>query len=81
MDELARVMHIPPTLLKRKISFWQSHGLITESSLNVFQLVEDAKGEVSQNVSDIILEDESESAMASSQDQREEELQVIILFG
>lgn len=71
-------MKVPGTLLRKKISFWQSQGILREISTDVFLLVEETnnknKGEVT---SDIICEDdESESAMASSQDQREEELQV-----
>lgn len=71
-------MKVPGTLLRKKISFWQSQGILREINTDVFLLVEEAdnkdKGEVA---TDIICEDdESESAMASSQDQREEELQV-----
>ncbi|XP_022915785.1 anaphase-promoting complex subunit 2 [Onthophagus taurus] len=77
LSDLSKIMQVPPTLLKRKIVFWQSHGLINEIDSNTFQLIEDTKGESSQTSKDIVIEDESESAMASSRDQREEELQTI----
>lgn len=69
-------MQVPSTVLRRKISFWQSHGLITESQPNVFNLQEEQEKKNSNAQDDIVVEDfESESVMASAQDQREEELQ------
>lgn len=66
-------MHVPATLLRRKIGFWQSHGLIAETTPDLFHLVEEDKGN---GQSPELIEDfESESVMASTQDQREEELQ------
>ncbi|KAF2885750.1 hypothetical protein ILUMI_20423 [Ignelater luminosus] len=74
LDDLSRILHVPATIVRKKIGFWQSHGLLEESKPNLFYLVE---GENSRaNVSAEVVEDyESESAMASTQDQREEELQ------
>ncbi|KAI4470800.1 anaphase-promoting complex subunit 2 [Holotrichia oblita] len=75
LDELSRIMQVPPTVLRRKIGFWESQYLITQVSPDIFQLVEiSAKGNLNV-LREIIVEDESESAMASTQDQREEELQ------
>lgn len=76
LDELSKIMQVPPTVLRRKIGFWESQYLISQVSPDIFQLVEvSVKGNL--NVPhEIIVEDESESAMASTQDQREEELQV-----
>lgn len=74
-------MKVPATLLRKKIGFWQSQGLLREIDTDVFVLIEDDDDtkEKGQITTDIICEDdESESAMASSQDQREEELQVTI---
>lgn len=69
-------MQVPSTILRRKLSFWQSHGLITESEPDVFNLQEEQEKENSNVQNDIVVEDfESESVMASAQDQREEELQ------
>lgn len=67
-------------MLKRRISFWQSHGIISESQPGVFKLIEEdlPKSQLENlPVNEIIDEDEdNESAMASASDQREEELQV-----
>lgn len=69
-------MQVPPTVLRKKIQFWQSHGLLVERGNDVFYLVEEQNDSRMSN-SEIVVEDyESESAMASAQDQREEELQV-----
>ncbi|KAL3276147.1 hypothetical protein HHI36_020866 [Cryptolaemus montrouzieri] len=75
LDELSKAMQVPPTILRRKINYWQSHGLLVEIESDVFALKEEhSEDNVVQE--DIIIEDyESESAMASAQDQREEELQ------
>lgn len=79
IDELSQAMNVPATLLKKKITYWQTQGILKETSINIFVLVEESspKGRTA-NTSDIVCEDdESESAMASYQDQREEELQVL----
>lgn len=68
-------MQVPPTLLKKKISFWQSHGLLAEKN-NVFYLVEEQDNKQKNQPAEIVEDFESESVMASTQDQREEELQV-----
>lgn len=67
----------PPTVLRRKIGFWQCHGIIVETIQDVFCVQEDLENKDSNIQEDIFVEDyETESAMASAQDQREEELQV-----
>lgn len=79
LDELHQVMKVPITILRRKITYWQSMGLIAEKSTDHFVLVEaDNKASVpSHQVQEMICEDEeTESAMASAHDQREGELQV-----
>ncbi|KAI5643127.1 cullin family domain-containing protein [Phthorimaea operculella] len=81
LDELHQVMKVPITVLRRKITYWQSMGLISEKTLDHFVLIEGAdanKSQVSTNqVQEMICEDdETESAMASAHDQREGELQV-----
>lgn len=78
LDELSRIMQVPPTVLRKKIGFWQSHGLLVEKSKDTFYLVEKQEDN-HMSSSEIMIEDyESESLMASAQDQREEELQVYI---
>ena len=74
MDELSGVTHMPAHALRRKIAFWQSHGLLKEESSDSFLLMEEQPGHGGH---DLLLEDdEAESAMASSKDQKEEEMQV-----
>ena len=65
---------MPATALRRKIAYWQTQGLLKEETTDTFLLVEEHKG----RTHDLILtdDDEAESAMASAQSQREEELQV-----
>lgn len=75
------MMSVPSTLLKRKLVFWQSHGLIEEIKKDVYQLCEETKDDCNNQPEDVIVEEyEAESAMASAEDQREEELQVCALF-
>uniref|UniRef100_A0A0A9Y699 Anaphase-promoting complex subunit 2 n=1 Tax=Lygus hesperus TaxID=30085 RepID=A0A0A9Y699_LYGHE len=79
IDELSSVLHIPPTVLRRRIAYWQSQGLLKEVATDTFLLVEESSGRSAKNiaVNDMMCEDdETESIMASAQDQREEELQV-----
>lgn len=81
LDELHQVMKVPVTVLRRKITYWQSMGLITEKSTDYYVLAEGKeanKSNVATNqVQDMMCEDdETESALASTHDQREGELQV-----
>lgn len=78
IDELSHVMHVPSTVLRRKIAFWQSQGLLREVCTDSFLLVEETAARSKCPVpTEMVCEDEeSESAMASAHDQREEELQV-----
>lgn len=77
---MCKEIKVPPTLLRKRISLWQSHGLIKEPSRDVFVLVEDSNGEETEEMihtqTQDCEDDEAESAMASASDQREEELQV-----
>ncbi|XP_011633814.1 anaphase-promoting complex subunit 2 isoform X1 [Pogonomyrmex barbatus] len=75
LQDLAEVMHVPATVLRRKITFWVSQGLLKESSNDVFVLQEESTSKYRLST-DIVEEEEAESAMASASDQREEELQV-----
>uniref|UniRef100_A0A0P4W136 Anaphase-promoting complex subunit 2 n=2 Tax=Scylla olivacea TaxID=85551 RepID=A0A0P4W136_SCYOL len=87
IDELSSVTQVPKTVLRRKITFWQTQGVLQEVESDVFVLVEGegdgdeglaaAAGAASPDIAPpAIEEDEAESVMASAQDQREEELQV-----
>ncbi|XP_029034736.2 anaphase-promoting complex subunit 2 [Osmia bicornis bicornis] len=75
LEELAEVMHAPATVLRRKITFWVSQGLLKEISNDVFVLQEESSTK-NRSLTDIVEEEEIESVMASASDQREEELQV-----
>lgn len=69
------MMHAPPTVLRRKIAFWVSQGLLKETTNDVYVLQEESTY-MNRLPADIVEEEETESAMASASDQREEELQV-----
>lgn len=72
-------MKVPATVLRKRISLLQSHGIVKEQPNDVFVLLENATGEQSEEMqtqSQECEDDETESAMASASDQREEELQV-----
>ncbi|XP_076226853.1 anaphase promoting complex subunit morula isoform X2 [Nomia melanderi] len=75
LEELAEVMHVPATVLRRKITFWVSQGILRESSNDIFILQEESSTK-SRSLADVVEEEEVESVMASASDQREEELQV-----
>ncbi|XP_024081276.1 anaphase-promoting complex subunit 2 isoform X2 [Cimex lectularius] len=77
IDELSSTLLVPQTVLRRRIAFWQSQGLLRETSTDTFLLVEEPIGRSlkAPAASEMICEDdETESIMASAQDQREEEL-------
>ncbi|XP_035792754.1 anaphase-promoting complex subunit 2-like [Anopheles albimanus] len=82
LDLLAQKMNMPPIVLRKRLVFWQSNGLLREAQENLFVLVD--KSDESAKLADQLLsqqdnmceEEEVESAMESASDQREEELQV-----
>jgi anaphase-promoting complex subunit 2 len=79
IEELSQVMQISGSLLRRKISFWQSQGILREQSPDVFVLMEEgaARAGSAGRTVDVACEDEEmESALASAHEQREGELQV-----
>ena len=68
---------IPVSTLQRKIVFWQTQGLIKESGLDNYVLVEE--GPMRRMSGHGVIggeDDESESLVRTSSDQRAEELQV-----
>ena len=79
IQQLATSIKVPISTLKRKITFWQSQGIIYESSPDVFSVVED---DTAAGVKDISLmgadmeDDQEDGATASLADQREEEFEV-----
>eukprot|EP00099_Drosophila_melanogaster_P020399 NP_611862.1 morula [Drosophila melanogaster] len=78
IEDLSSITKVPASALRRRLSFWQNHGLISETTPGIFTLLE-KESEKSQ-YEDMSLaeadEEDLESAMASASDQREEELQV-----
>lgn len=70
-------MQMQSSVLRRKITFWQNHGILHEEENDVFELMEDQK---KNKDSVVMIEDEEESVTASSQDMKEEELQVGVSF-
>ena len=77
LDELSKLMQMPPTILRRKMNFWISYGLIAEIASDYYQLIEESKNVNDSTHGELVVEDELESVMASTHDQREEGLQVI----
>jgi len=67
-------MHMPTHALRRKMAYWQSNGLLKEETTDVFVLVEEVRGH--NHDTDVMEEEEVESAMATAQDKKEEELNV-----
>ncbi|XP_022094921.1 anaphase-promoting complex subunit 2-like [Acanthaster planci] len=78
VDELSAVMQVSVTALRRKMAFWQSQGVLREESTDTFVLIEEQRAGRAMQHEMILLDsdEETESAMASAQDQQEEELQV-----
>lgn len=74
VDELSSELEMTASVLRRKIAFWQGQGLLREISPDMYQLVEERRGRPHDLV--MIDEEEIESAMASAQQQKEEEMQV-----
>lgn len=74
-------MNVPPSILRKRLTFWQTRGLIREVKDNYFILIDkntavEDMNEMHSQTQEICDDDENESAMASASDQREEELQV-----
>ncbi|XP_053963904.1 anaphase-promoting complex subunit 2 [Anastrepha ludens] len=80
LEDLSQITKVPSTILRRRIGFWITHGIIGEIRPGIFRLLED-DGKKSQfdhkQLNQVLVgEEDVESAMASASDQREEELQV-----
>ena len=75
LEKLSEVVHAPTTVLRRKIAFWVTQGVLKETSNDTYTLQEESSSKC-HSVTEIVEDDEGESAMASTSDQREGELQV-----
>ena len=70
-------MQMSAQALRRKVTFWQGHGLLKEQPADTYTLVEQQQRNA--RSSDVVMaldDDDAESAMASAQDLKEEEAQV-----
>jgi len=81
--DLAAVLKIPVSALRRKIAFWQSQGIVRETDDDTYMLIEEGPMRRPSGISGDshgqamgVEEDGEESVTASSKDQREEELNV-----
>lgn len=74
---MSGVLQTPVSALRRKITYWQSQGLLREETPDVFVLIEEHKGPQQEVI--LADEEETESAMASAHVQREEQFQVQIV--
>lgn len=78
LEELCKEMKVQPTILRKRISFWQSQGIIKEPETGVFVLIDDLPNHVTEEMQSQGQEcdDDETSSIRSASDQREEELQV-----
>lgn len=76
--ELSSEMQLQPSVIRRKMTLWQSHGIIQEEQPDTYVLVEDKKTSTLDAM--VLVEEEEESVTASSQDMKEEELQTFWSF-
>jgi anaphase-promoting complex subunit 2 len=84
-EELAHILKISVSTLRRRMVFWQSQGLVKETAADVFTLIEEGpmrrmSGAIGPAESGHDLDEESESVTRTSRDQRAEELQVFWSF-
>lgn len=85
LADLSKIMMTSCSVLRRKISFWQSQGVLIETAPDTYTVLEESsslncKPRPSMPLSMFYEEDEAESAVASAQDQRNEELQVRFIY-
>ncbi|GFV99029.1 anaphase-promoting complex subunit 2 [Trichonephila clavipes] len=78
ITELSSEMQIQPSVLRRKITLWQNHGVLSETESDVFELIEEQQTVNREAM--VVIEEEEESVTASSQDMKEEELQTFWSF-
>lgn len=76
-EELSLSLKIPISTLRRRITFWQTQGLLKEVTPDKYTLIEEGMAEVESNDAIIAGEDEeAESVTKSTKNQRAEELEV-----
>ena len=77
-QQLAASIKVPVSTLRRRISYWQTQGILAETRPDVFTLVEDGGQRRGGGLADIsgMADDPEDSVTASTASQREEELGV-----
>lgn len=83
LEDLSQKVKVQASVLRKRIMFWVSHGLINETGTDYFTIIEnlsDNPAESRHQYLDECEDDENESAMASASDQREEELKVFLVI-
>merc|ERR1711894_421934 len=76
-EELSQSLKIPISTLRRRITFWQTQGLIKEVTTDKYALIEEGMSEVDHGDAIVTAEDEeAESVTKSTKNQRAEELEV-----
>lgn len=76
LEELSSVTHVTSTVLRRKLALWQSQGLLQEEEPGVFVLVEDGQPTAPNVEVEEEDDEEAQSVTASTQDQKESDLQM-----
>ncbi|CAB4014365.1 anaphase-promoting complex subunit 2-like, partial [Paramuricea clavata] len=74
LEELSSAMHMSSSMLRRCLGYWLGQGVLKQESQDVYVVLEKNRG--GQDLQDVVYDAEGESAMATSQDQREGELQI-----
>jgi anaphase-promoting complex subunit 2 len=71
LEQLSAVINVPPSVLRKRIEFWQTQGIICKKAENIFTLADKT------NANDIEMHSQThDMCEESANDQREEELQV-----
>ena len=73
--ELGQLMKVPVSVLRRKVAFWLSQGVLSEPSPDVYRLNEGGAAAAAA-AEPALLEDDADSPMTSTEDQRERDLEV-----
>ncbi|XP_046844208.1 anaphase-promoting complex subunit 2-like [Xenia sp. Carnegie-2017] len=74
LDELSSTMRMPVTVLRRCLGYWLSQNVLKQDTEDVYVVQEKRKDK--QDVHDVVYMGDGESAMATSRDRREGELQI-----
>lgn len=79
LEDLSAVLGVPHEFLRRKLAFWQQHGVVHEETSGHYSVLEKASGRErpDRGVMLIDSDDEGDSNTTTQSKQREEKLQVI----